>query len=353
MKSILGFVVASLLTPFGTPALAAEATGEFWEVTTKMEMPGMPAGMASMMGGGQAQQVCMLKGQEGKPVKSKGEDNCSMSDFKQSGNTVSFNMKCTGKDAMTGSGELTHTPNSFSQRVKMKAGGEDMLIVSTGKRVGGACKGDEQINEALGGAAQSMAQSCQSSLDQNQYGAFLKATERLGGDRKANCAGMPTAESRKNCEAANDMGCTKLRPQMCTRLGGDLKSIDKFAKIAGEGLTLAAECGVDTEKIVQQHCTTTLDQKDWRFVGAHCQKDSRVAALKKQHCIGRDYTSVDAKQRDMCSAIGGLSRAQAGAGDAEASQASAKAAAPKEPAKPNAIEEMKKEGANLLKNLFK
>ena len=177
--------------------------------------------------------------------------------------------------------------------------------------------------------------------------------EKLGGDRKANCAGMPTAESRKNCEAANDLGCTKLRPQMCTRLGTDLKSLDKFGKISSEGLTLAAECGVDTEKIVQQHCTTTLDQKDWRFVAAHCQKDSRVAALKQQHCIGRDYTSVDAAQRDMCSTIGGLSRGKAGSGDAETAQSSAKVATPKEPAKPNAVEELKKEGANLLKGLFK
>ena len=353
MKSILGSVVALCLAHFGAPAMAAEATGEFWEVTSKMEMPGMPSGMAGMMGGGQAQQVCVLKGQESKPVKSRGEDNCTMTDFKQSGNTINFNMKCTGKDPMTGSGEFTHTPNSFSQKVKMRSGGEDMMIVSIGKRIGGACKGDEQINEALGGAAKSVAQNCQSSLDQNKYGAFLKATEKLGGDRKANCAGMPTAESRKNCEAANDMGCTKLRPQMCTRVGADLKSIDKFDKIPSEGLTLAAECGVDTDKIVQQHCTTMLDQKDWRFVAAHCQKDSRVAALKTQHCIGRDYTSVDAKQRDMCSTIGGLSRGKAGSGDAETSQSSAKAAAPKEPAKPNALEEMKKEGANLLKNIFK
>ena len=55
-------------------------------------------------------------------------------------NTMTFNMKCTGKDAMTGSGEISTTPNSFSQKIKMRDGGDNLLMVSTGKRVGGACK---------------------------------------------------------------------------------------------------------------------------------------------------------------------------------------------------------------------
>ena len=49
-------------------------------------------------------------------------------------------MKCTGKDAMSGSGEITSTPTSFNQKIKMRSGGDDMVMVSTGKRVGGACK---------------------------------------------------------------------------------------------------------------------------------------------------------------------------------------------------------------------
>lgn len=350
MKSVLSFVLSLSLSQLGAPALAAEATGEFWEMTTKMEMAGMPAGMAGMMGG-PPQKVCLLKGQESKPVKSGPDDNCTMSDVKQSGNTVTFNMKCTGKNAMTGSGEITSTPNSFSQRVKMKADGEDMTIVSTGKRVGGACKGDEQINEVFAGAANTQAKDCQAALDKNDYGRFLKATEKLAGDNRAHCANMPTAESRKNCEAANDFSCAKLRPQMCTRLGADLKVLDKFVSFANKGLVLADECGLGPDKIVQQHCTARIDQKDWSFVAEHCKSDSRVAALRQQHCIGRDYTSVAENQRSMCSAIGGLSVAKAG--NADAADASAKPAAQKEAAKPSVLEEAKKGGAKVLKDIFK
>ena len=346
MRSISNLVLALPLCVLGAPAPAAEATGEFWEMTTKMEMAGMPAGMAGMMGG-PPQKVCMLKGQEGKPVKSKDRDDCTMTDFKQSGNTVTFNMTCSGKNPMTGSGEITSTPGSFSQRIKMKTDGEDMTVVSTGKRIGGACKGDEQINQALAGAAGAQAKDCQAALDKNDYGRFLKATASLGGDNRAQCAHMPTAESKKNCEAANDFSCAKERPQMCARLGADLKDRDRFVKYANKGLTLAEECGLGPSKIVEQHCTSGLEQKDWRFVADHCQKDSRVAALKAQHCIGRDYTSVAANQRDMCATIGGLGKSRSTA----AADAAAKPAP--EAAKPNAVEEATKGGVKVLKELFK
>lgn len=49
-------------------------------------------------------------------------------------------MKCTGKDAMSGSGEITSTPTTFNQKIKMRGGGEGMAMVSNGKRIGGACK---------------------------------------------------------------------------------------------------------------------------------------------------------------------------------------------------------------------
>ncbi|MFZ2651509.1 MAG: DUF3617 family protein [Burkholderiaceae bacterium] len=351
MKWTLGIALTLLLSPICTTTMAAEASGEWWEVSNKMEMPGMPAGMAGM--GGQAQKICIPKGQEGKPVKSRGDDDCEMTDLKQSGNTMTFKMTCKGKDAMTGSGEFTHTPNGFSQKVKMRSDGQDMSIVSTGKRVGGACKGDEQMNQALGGAAASMARTCQTALEENQYGQFLKSTAQLAGDRKASCAAMPSAESRKNCEAAGDIGCTELRPQMCARLAADLKSFDKFDKFASKGLTLAAECGQGTEQIVQQHCSTGLDSKDWRFVNAHCQKDGRVAALRKQHCAGRDYTSVNANHRSMCAELGGFGRGSAGSGDADTADSSTRSVSQKDAAKPSAVDELKKEGANLLRNLFK
>ncbi len=134
MKSFFYIAFAATSFTLALPAAAA-GEGEWWEMTTRMEMPGMPA-----MPGGQAVKFCRVKGDESKPIQSKDDKDCTVSNVKNAGNTMTFNMKCTGKDAMTGSGEMTSTPTTFNQKIKMRSGGEDMAMVSTGKRIGGACK---------------------------------------------------------------------------------------------------------------------------------------------------------------------------------------------------------------------
>ena len=322
-------------------AAPAEPTGEFWEVTSKMEMPGMPFAMPA-----NTAKVCMLKGQQSTPGKTADKNkDCTITDLKQSGNTTTFKMKCTGKEPMAGSGEITHTPNSFSQKIKMQSDDGDMLMISNGKRIGGTCKGDEKINEMLGSQAKEVARSCQQALDEKDYGHFLKSTGQTTSTLKDNCKQMPTAESKKSCEAANDLGCTKLRPAMCESLAVDLKTQKSYKKVAGNkaGLQLATECGLAPDKARQQYCNSSIDKKDWSFVGEFCLKEEKVVALRKEHCVGRDYTSVDRKHIDMCSAIGGMKRS---AREDEEST-------PDEGATPNTPETMKKEGLKALKGFLK
>ena len=134
MKFLVTLMLAAALITPAHQALAA-AEGEWWEMNTTMEMPGMPA-----MPGGQAVKFCRVKGEEGKPVKSADDKNCTITDVKSVGNTMTFNMKCTGQDAMSGNGEITSTPTTFNQKIKMRTGGETMVMVASGKRIGGACK---------------------------------------------------------------------------------------------------------------------------------------------------------------------------------------------------------------------
>ena len=88
------FAAASL-----TLSLSAVATveGEWWEMTATMEMAGMPA-----MPGGPPTRFCRVKGDESKPVQSKEEKNCTVSNVKNVGNTMTFNMKCTGHRILAG-----------------------------------------------------------------------------------------------------------------------------------------------------------------------------------------------------------------------------------------------------------
>lgn len=134
MKHFFGIAIAAAALTLTLPAMAA-SDGEWWEMTTRVEMPGMPA-----MPGGQTVKFCRVKGDEAKPVQSKDDKDCAVSNVRNVGNTMTFNMKCTGKDAMTGSGELTSTATTFNQKIRMRSGGEDMAMVSSGKRIGGACK---------------------------------------------------------------------------------------------------------------------------------------------------------------------------------------------------------------------
>ena len=135
--ALLAFLAMIFSAALATPAHQALAAGEgeWWEMSTKVEMAGMPA-----MPAGQTVKFCRLKGGENEPVKSDSDKSCAITDVKKSGNAMSFNMKCTGKDAMNGSGEMTHTPTTFNQKIKMRSAGENMVMVSSGKRIGGACK---------------------------------------------------------------------------------------------------------------------------------------------------------------------------------------------------------------------
>jgi hypothetical protein len=139
MKRLFGPLMIVLALSITSEAFAAQTTGEWWEVSQKMEMAGMPD-FSSMMPGGGISKVCMGSAQEKQPF-SAGEDtkDCVVSNVKSSGNTTTFDMKCNGDNAMTGSGEITRTDNSFSQKMKMQSSDGELMLVSTGKRVGGAC----------------------------------------------------------------------------------------------------------------------------------------------------------------------------------------------------------------------
>src|SRR5690348_5611509 len=97
-----------------------------WEITTKAEMPGMPAGMKP-----QVVQQCITKKdledpRRTTPGNNPKDDRCQVTDYKMQGNTASWNMACKGEGAMTGSGTVTYSGNSYTgtTRMTMKQGGQ-------------------------------------------------------------------------------------------------------------------------------------------------------------------------------------------------------------------------------------
>jgi len=113
---------------------AAQGKDDLWEVTSKMEMPGMPMAMPA-----QTSRVCVAKnGKDDDYVPRR--ENCRVLESKRTGNKLAYRMACTGKDAMSVDGEMTFGSNSYEGRMKMsgKMEGQQMEMMQTysGKRVG-------------------------------------------------------------------------------------------------------------------------------------------------------------------------------------------------------------------------
>ena len=133
--SRLGVVVsAAALAAFCLPA-AAQGTDEQWEITRKMEMPGMPMAMPP-----QVSKVCVAKGASDENFVPKQQGNCRTVDSKRVGNKYTFRMVCDGKNKMTANGEITFKDGAYDGRMEMAGTMEgqpvNMTQVYSGKRVG-------------------------------------------------------------------------------------------------------------------------------------------------------------------------------------------------------------------------
>ena len=117
-------------------AVMAEGTDDLWEVTTKMEMPGMPMAMPP-----QTIRQCLAKGSKDDAYIPR-QQNCRVVDSQRTGNRITLKMVCPGTDAMEATGDVTVAAASYDGRMTMVMcrDGQSMEMASTftGKRVG-AC----------------------------------------------------------------------------------------------------------------------------------------------------------------------------------------------------------------------
>ena len=137
-------VLAAAVLSSGVHAAAPNMQDGLWEITMKMEMPGMPAGMKP-----QVMQQCITRKDLEDPKKTAPsggdpkDNRCQMTDYKMQGNTASWNMACKGEGAMTGSGTATYNGTSYTgtNRMTMKRGGQvqTMTMQYSGRRLG-ECK---------------------------------------------------------------------------------------------------------------------------------------------------------------------------------------------------------------------
>ena len=131
MKLRASFAVAATLAVC-TSLLAQEPRRDGnWEITMKMEMPGMPMAMPPI-----TTTKCVTQAEVDDPMKAmpsgQGNDTskCKMTDYKTEGHKSTWAMKCEGKPAMSGTGEITYAGNTYTGAMKLDSEGHAM---STGR----------------------------------------------------------------------------------------------------------------------------------------------------------------------------------------------------------------------------
>ncbi len=106
-----------------------------WEVTMKMSMPGMTMPEMKSTQCITAEQLAKDPA-TGLPRGAAAQKDCTVSDYKTTGNVVSWKMACVGQMAMTGTGELTFKGDTYEGAIKMTTGQGEMTMHMAGKRAG-------------------------------------------------------------------------------------------------------------------------------------------------------------------------------------------------------------------------
>ena len=110
-----------------------------WDGTMQMSMANIPMQMPEMKSS-----ECITAEQlkkdpaTGLPrgMQTDSQSACKVSDYKQTGNTVSWKMVCTAPQAMSGDGEMTFAGDAYTGLMTMQTPQGVMSMKLTGKRVG-------------------------------------------------------------------------------------------------------------------------------------------------------------------------------------------------------------------------
>lgn len=131
MKKSVAFLLIALVVP--VTCFAADTMREgYWELVSTMEMPGMPMKMPPT-----TVKHCFTKDDVKDQKKTISTDkNCTVTDLNQSGNKVTWKMKCTGKNAGAFSGETVYKGDTYNSTMKMQSEGHTVNMKINARRVG-------------------------------------------------------------------------------------------------------------------------------------------------------------------------------------------------------------------------
>lgn len=335
--------------------LAAAAAGqdELWEVTTQMNMPGLPAGM-----GGNTQRVCQDKDPRKQVPPGENAEKCKVTDAKQSGNKTSVTVQCPdGRMVIENTYNAARTEYKGTMRMTSRQG--DMTMTMAGRKVGScdaaAERGKQQAQIAAieKQAAQSQdlmrqqnetqIRQCAEAVQTMEYGKLgLYGQCRQQGEH---CKAMAQNPSTKPVATA----CAARQTEYCRRY----RTEDGFLKAKADPRAAEA-CGLSVDQVKADLCPGAAQKESLAFLGRYCLEEAKPFAEK--HCAGRDFTALRAKggkgdkYDDFCMAY--LSNASLADG-ARRDRRSPDSAAQTQTTNPaDAVTESVNQGINKLRGLF-
>lgn len=306
----LGFLLACSATVVPV-VLAQQGSGVKYRVSSKMEMVGMPFAMPA-----RTTEVCGPKNAAAESLVPR-QDNCRVLDYRVTGNKSSFRVVCTGKDAMTGTGEFEMLgANGYRGKMTMATDGEQMIMSFDGKRLGDCDYAKEgpqaQVNEM-------MAKTCGEMLKESGAGLILVGTQftAAGGV----CLPQKAAYCRKLTPLANDLKLlrdTEASQAAIRQQGGVMPT--QWDSFQG--------CGLSRTSILTKNCAKADSIGDYDFISALCPErlaaacshadpskgahflvdhcPARAEQLAAEQCAGRGYTALSTSPyRDFCNAYAG------------------------------------------------
>lgn len=357
--------VAALLALVVPVAVWAADTGEQWEVSTTMNIPGMPAGM-----GGQKSRVCTDKNESPGP----GRSDCKVTNVRRSGLTESMTVTCPdgnmtvemtynaarteykGKvtiDAGKKDDELTMnlagrkvgTCDPVAERAKMEA--ENRRLQAQGKAQ--TAEMNRQLAEqqkkaaaATAAATAKVTDSCNEAVSEMNVGKFPREFCLSARDQKAvPCSDKGYRDSMR--DRPGYAACTTKKTEFCQRLqtpagywraapyvgiteDEEDQSKSKGAKAEGDfcgfdnsklivavcarwakeqsPLDFAWYCPSEAAKLGAGACAKAQETESYFYLGRYCAEGK---ALYSKNCAGRDFTSVyqgkNPKMYRMCSQL--------------------------------------------------
>ncbi|HEY3074503.1 MAG TPA: DUF3617 family protein [Burkholderiales bacterium] len=285
----------------------AAGNDELWEITSQMNMPGMPAGM-----GARTAQVCTEKGDQKKAM-TQGNDKCKVTDLKQSGNSVHMAMSCPEGDAVM---DTTYNAarTEYKGTMKMTSRQGEMTMTMNGRKVG-SCDAKQAQKER---DAEMAATSAQIERSQAQSAAMLakmqddqikecaEAVETMqvkklglyercnsGKEHAEACASQLKSEHSKRSATA----CMANAAEYCKRY----QTMEGFTKAKGseDG---AATCKLSSATLKASFCPRAAQTENLAFLGRFCPVEAKPIAVA--HCAGRGYTSkVKDKYTEFCGLV--------------------------------------------------